>query len=37
MAGTKFYRSGIFKLPERWEKYVQRSGVMWKNKEMSVD
>ena len=26
MAGTEFYRRGIFKLPERWEKYVQRSG-----------
>ena len=26
MAGTEFYRRGIFKLPERWEIYVQRSG-----------
>ena len=26
MAGTEFYRRGIFKLPERWKKYVQRSG-----------
>jgi GTP cyclohydrolase I len=26
VAGTEFYRRGIFKLPERWEKYVQRSG-----------
>jgi hypothetical protein len=26
MAGTEFYRRGIFKLPERWEKCVQRSG-----------
>jgi hypothetical protein len=26
MAGTEFYRRGIFELPERWEKYVQRSG-----------
>jgi hypothetical protein len=25
MAGTEFYRRGIFKLPERWEKCVQRS------------
>jgi GTP cyclohydrolase I len=25
-AGTEFYRKGIFKLPERWEKCVQRSG-----------
>ena len=25
-AGTEFYRRGIFKLPERWEKCVQRSG-----------
>ena len=25
MAGTEFYRRGIFKLPERWEKGVQRS------------
>ena len=24
MAGTEFYRRGIFKLPERWEKCVQR-------------
>ena len=26
MAGTEFYSRGIFKLPERWEKCVQRSG-----------
>ena len=26
MAGTEFYRRGIFKLPERWVKRVQRSG-----------
>ena len=26
MARTEFYRRGIFKLPERWEKCVQRSG-----------
>ena len=26
MAGTEFYRRGIFILPERWEKCVQRSG-----------
>ena len=26
MVGTEFYRGGIFKLPERWEKCVQRSG-----------
>ena len=26
MAGTELYRRGIFKLPERWKKYVQRSG-----------
>jgi len=26
MAGTEFYRRVIFKLPERWEKCVQRSG-----------
>jgi GTP cyclohydrolase I len=26
IAGTEFYRRGIFKLPERWEKCVQRSG-----------
>jgi hypothetical protein len=25
MAGTEFYRRGIFKLPERCEKCVQRS------------
>ena len=27
MAGTELYRRGIFKLPERWQKCVQRSGV----------
>ena len=26
MAGTEFYRRGIFKPPERWKKCVQRSG-----------
>jgi len=26
MAATEFYRRGIFKHPERWEKCVQRSG-----------
>jgi hypothetical protein len=26
MAGTEFYRKGIFKLQERWEKCVQRIG-----------
>jgi hypothetical protein len=26
MAGTEFYRRGIFKPPECWEKCVQRSG-----------
>ena len=26
MAGTEFHSRGIFKLPERWEKCVQRSG-----------
>ena len=26
MAGTEFYRRGIFKLPERWKKCVQRRG-----------
>jgi GTP cyclohydrolase I len=25
-AGTEFYRKGIFKLPERWEKCVQQNG-----------
>ena len=25
-AGMEFYRKGIFKLPERWEKCVQKSG-----------
>ena len=25
-AGTDFYRKGIFKLPERWEKCVQING-----------
>ena len=25
-AGTEFYRRGIFKLPKRWEKCIQRSG-----------
>jgi hypothetical protein len=26
MAGTEFYRRGIFKLPDGWKKCVQRSG-----------
>jgi len=26
VAGTEFYRKGIFKLPEQWEKCVQRNG-----------
>ena len=26
MSGTEFYRRGIFKLPERWQKCVQRCG-----------
>jgi hypothetical protein len=26
MAGTEFYRREFFKLPERWEKCVQRNG-----------
>ena len=26
MSGTEFYRRGIFKLPEGWNKCVQRSG-----------
>jgi hypothetical protein len=25
-AGTEFYRKGMFKLAERWEKCVQRNG-----------
>jgi histone-lysine N-methyltransferase SETMAR len=25
-AGTEFYRKGIFKLPARWKKCVQRNG-----------
>jgi len=25
-AGMEFYRKGIFKLPEQWEKCVQRNG-----------
>jgi len=25
-AGMEFYHKGIFKLPERWEKCVQRNG-----------
>jgi hypothetical protein len=37
MAGTEFYRRGIFKLPERWKKRVQKVAIMWKNKERSVD
>jgi hypothetical protein len=37
MAGTEFYRRGIFKLPERWEKCVKIKNVeMWKNKARSV-
>ena len=35
--GKEFYRRGIFKLPERWEKCVQRSGDYVKNKESYVD
>ena len=27
MAGKEFYRRGIFKLPEHWQKRVQRSGI----------
>jgi hypothetical protein len=26
MAGTGFYRREIFKLPERWEKFVLKTG-----------
>jgi len=26
VAGTEFYRNGIFTFPERWEKCVQRNG-----------
>jgi GTP cyclohydrolase I len=37
MAGTEFYRRAIFKLPERWEKCVQKVAIMWKNKERSTD
>jgi hypothetical protein len=37
MAGTEFYRRGIFKLPERWEKCVKRSGDYGKNRENYVD
>ena len=37
MAGKEFYRRGIFKLPERWEKCVQRSGDYVENKESYVD
>jgi GTP cyclohydrolase I len=25
-AGKEFYRKGLFKLPERWDKCVQRNG-----------
>ena len=37
MPGTEFYRRGIFKLPERWKKCVQKVEIMWKNKESYVD
>ena len=37
MAGTEFYSRGIFKLPERWEKCVQRGGGYVENKERYVD
>ena len=38
MAGTEFYLRGIFKLPERWEKCVQKEvAIMWKNKENYID
>jgi hypothetical protein len=36
-AGTEFYRKGIFTLPERREKCVQRNGDYVKNKQMSMD
>jgi len=26
VGGTEFQRKGIFKLPERWEKFVQKNG-----------
>jgi hypothetical protein len=37
MAGTEFYRRGIFKLSECWEKCVKEVVIMWKSKERSVD
>ena len=37
MAGTEFYRMGIFKLPEHWQKCVHRSGDYVENKERYVD
>jgi len=37
MAGTEFYRRGIFKLPERWGNVYKEVAIMWKNKERSVD
>jgi GTP cyclohydrolase I len=36
-AGTEFYRKRILKLPERWEKCVQRDGDYVENKQMSMD
>ena len=38
MDGKEFYRRGIFKFSERWEKCVQSSGdYVEKTKESSVD
>ena len=37
MAGTEFYRRGIFKLPERWRNVYKEVAIMWKNKESYVD
>jgi len=36
MAGTEFYRWGIFKLPERWGNVYKEVAIMWKNKESSI-
>jgi len=37
LAGTEFYRKGIFNLPERWENVYRETGIMQKNKQMSMD
>jgi len=37
MAGTEFYRRGIFKLPNTGRNVYKEVAIMWKNKERYVD